>query len=201
MEVSAEMVKQLREQTGAGIMDCKRALQENNGDFAKAMEYLRKKGIVAAQKRSTRETGEGIIDAYIHPGSRLGVLIEVNCETDFVANTSEFRRFVRDMAMQVAASNPLVISREQLAPEIIEREMEIYRTQAKESGKPDHVVEKIVQGKVEKFYQDVCLLEQSYIRDPEKTVQDVLTEITAKLGENIQIKRFVRFHLGEDQQK
>ncbi|OQX57271.1 elongation factor Ts [candidate division KSB1 bacterium 4484_219] len=201
MEVSAEMVKQLREQTGAGIMDCKKALQENNGDFAKAMEYLRKKGIVAAQKRSTRETGEGIIDAYIHPGSRLGVLIEVNCETDFVANTSEFRRFVRDMAMQVAASNPLVISREQLAPEIIEREMEIYRTQAKESGKPDHVVEKIVQGKVEKFYQDVCLLEQSYIRDPEKTVQDVLTEITAKLGENIQIKRFVRFHLGEDQQK
>ncbi|RKY78140.1 elongation factor Ts [candidate division KSB1 bacterium] len=201
MEVSAEMVKQLREQTGAGIMDCKKALQENNGDFAKAMEYLRKKGIVAAQKRSTRETGEGIIDAYIHPGSRLGVLIEVNCETDFVANTNEFRRFVRDMAMQVAASNPLVISREQLAPEIIEREMEIYRTQAKESGKPDHVVEKIVQGKVEKFYQDVCLLEQSYIRDPEKTVQDVLTEITAKLGENIQIKRFVRFHLGEDQQK
>ncbi|RKY82247.1 elongation factor Ts [candidate division KSB1 bacterium] len=201
MEVSAEMVKQLREQTGAGIMDCKKALQENNGDFAKAMEYLRKKGIVAAQKRSTRETGEGIIDAYIHPGSRLGVLIEVNCETDFVANTSEFRRFVRDMAMQVAASNPLVISREQLAPEIIEREMEIYRTQAKESGKPDHVVEKIVQGKVEKFYQDVCLLEQSYIRDPEKTVQDVLTEITAKLGENVQIKRFVRFHLGEDQQK
>jgi len=201
MEVSAEMVKQLREQTGAGIMDCKKALQENNGDFAKATEYLRKKGIVAAQKRSTRETGEGIIDAYIHPGSRLGVLIEVNCETDFVANTNEFRRFVRDMAMQVAASNPLVISREQLAPEIIEREMEIYRTQAKESGKPDHVVEKIVQGKVEKFYQDVCLLEQSYIRDPEKTVQDVLTEITAKLGENIQIKRFVRFHLGEDQQK
>ncbi len=197
MAITADLVKQLREKTGAGIMDCKKALQENDGDLNKATEWLRKKGITSAQKRVGRETKEGVIDAYIHPGSRLGVMIEVNCETDFVAKNSEFQQFVHNMAMQIAAANPLVVSREQLAAEVIERELNIYREQAKATGKPAAILEKIAQGKLEKYYQEVCLLEQSYIREPERTVEDVLTEIRARIGENILIKRFVRFQLGE----
>ena len=196
-EVTAEMVKELREKTGAGVMDCKQALQEADGDFDKAIEILRKKGAASAQKRLGRETKEGVIDAYIHPGNRLGVLIEVNCETDFVARNEEFRQFVRNMAMQVAASNPLVVSREDLPQELVEKELEIYRSQAREQGKPEHIIDKIAQGKLEKYYQEVCLLEQAYIRDPDRTVEDILNEIRAKIGENIIIKRFVRYQLGE----
>ena len=197
MAVTAGMVKELREKTGAGIMDCKQALQEAEGDFEKAVEILRKKGQASAQKRAGRETKEGVIDAYIHPGNRLGVLIEVNCETDFVARNEEFRQFVHNIAMQVAASNPMVISREDLPQEVVEKELEIYRSQAREQGKPEHIIDKIAQGKLEKFYQEACLLEQAYIRDPDRTVEDLLNEIRAKIGENIVIRRFVRYQLGE----
>ncbi len=198
MAVEASAVMELRKKTGAGIMDCKKALMESDGDMEKAIEYLRKKGVASAQKRSGREAKEGVVDAYIHPGNRIGVLVEVNCETDFVANTDDFRTFVRNVAMQIAASSPLVISREELPAETIEKEREIYRQQMKESGKPDHIIDKIVEGKLEKYYQEVCLLEQSYIRDPEKTIKDLLTDIIAKIGENIVIRRFVRYQLGEE---
>ena len=196
MSITAAMVKELREKTGAGMMDCKNALQEGNGDIKKAIEYLRKKGMAAAQKRSVRTTKEGIIDAYIHPGNRLGVLIEVNCETDFVAKNEEFKKFIRNMAMQVAASNPLVVQKDDLSKEMIEKELEVYRSQAKEAGKPDNLIDKIAQGKLGKYYQEVCLLEQSYIRDPGKTVQDMVTDIRSVIAENIVIKRFERFQLG-----
>jgi elongation factor Ts len=196
MTISAAQVKELREKTGAGMMDCKRALEDAKGDVEKAIELLRKKGIAAAEKRAGRAAKQGLIDAYIHPGNRLGVLIEINCETDFVAKNEEFGQFVRNMAMQVAASNPRVVKREQLAQEEIDKELEIYRGQAKEAGKPDQIIDKIAQGKLEKFYQEVCLMEQSFIRDPEKTVQDVLTDLRAKIGENIIIRRFQRFQIG-----
>ncbi|HDK36544.1 MAG TPA: translation elongation factor Ts [Bacteroidetes bacterium] len=197
MAVGANLVMELRKKTGAGIMDCKRALQEADGDMEKAIDYLRKKGIASAQKRSGRETKEGVVDAYIHPGNRIGVMVEVNCETDFVANTADFRQFVKNVAMQIAAANPLVVSREELSSEVIEKEKEIYREQIKESGKPDSIIDKIVEGKLEKYYQEVCLLEQNYIREPENTIKDLLTEIISKLGENIIIRRFVRYQLGE----
>lgn len=197
MSVSAADVKKLREITGAGIMDCKQALAETNGEIEKAIENLRKKGIAKAEKKATRETKDGIIDCYIHPGSRLGVMVEVNCETDFVAKTDDFRKFVRDIAMQVAASNPLVVKREDLAPEIIEREMNIYKSQVINQKKPEHVAEKIAQGKMEKFYQEVCLMEQSFIKDPNKTITELTKELIGKLGENIVIRRFARFQLGE----
>ncbi len=197
MAVGANLVMELRKKTGAGIMDCKKALQETDGDLEKAVDYLRKKGIATAQKRSGREAKEGVIDSYIHPGNRIGVLVEVNCETDFVANTDDFRQFVKNVAMQVAAANPLVVSREDLSPDVIEKEKEIYREQMKSSGKPDHIIEKIVEGKLEKYYQNVCLMEQGYIRDPEKTIRDLMTEVIAKIGENIVIRRFTRYQLGE----
>ncbi len=197
MSVSAADVKKLREITGAGIMDCKQALAETNGEIEKAIENLRKKGIAKAEKKATRETKDGIIDCYIHPGSRLGVMVEVSCETDFVAKTDDFRKFVRDIAMQVAASNPLVVKREDLAPEIIEREMNIYKSQVINQKKPEHVAEKIAQGKMEKFYQEVCLMEQSFIKDPNKTITELTKELIGKLGENIVIRRFARFQLGE----
>ncbi len=198
MAVDANLVMELRKKTGAGIMDCKKALMESGGDMEKAIEYLRKKGVASAQKRSGREAKEGVVDAYIHPGNRIGVLVEVNCETDFVANTDDFRQFVKNVAMQIAAASPLVVSREELPTETIEKEREIYRQQMKESGKPDHIIDKIVEGKLEKYFQEVCLLEQSYIRDPEKTIRDLLTEVIAKIGENIVIRRFVRYQLGEE---
>jgi len=197
MAISAELVKQLREKTGAGIMDCKKALQENDGDIDKSLEWLRKKGMASAQKRSGRETKEGLIDSYIHPGNRIGVMIEVNCETDFVAKNDEFKKFVRNMAMQIAAANPLVVTREELSQDIIDKEMSIYREQALSTGKPEHIIDKIAEGKIEKFYQEVCLLEQSYIREPDKTVEALLTDLRAKIGENINIKQFVRYQLGE----
>ncbi|MEE4310530.1 MAG: translation elongation factor Ts [candidate division KSB1 bacterium] len=196
MSISAEDVRKLREKTSAGIMDCKKALQENNGDVDKAVEYLRKKGIASAEKRAGRETKEGLIKSYIHPGSRLGVLLEVNCETDFVAKTDDFQEFTKNIAMQVAATNPRVVTREQLTPEEIEKELTIYKTQAENQKKPPEIAEKIAQGKMEKFYQEVCLMEQSYIKDPNITVEDLLKELIGKIGENISVKRFARFELG-----
>ncbi len=197
MSISAVEVKTLREKTGAGMMDCKRALEETNGDMDKAIDYLRKKGIEKVEKKSGRQTKEGIIQAYIHPGSRLGVLLEVNCETDFVARNSEFQTFVKDLAMQIAAAKPLVVNRKDLPEELIEKEKEIYLAQVKEQGKPDHIAEKIVTGKLEKYYQEVCLLEQSFVKDPNQTILELLTEKITTIGENIVIKRFVRYELGE----
>lgn len=198
MEITAAQVKELREKSGAGIMDCKKALAEADGDIEKAFDSLRKKGIAAAQKRIGRATSEGVIESYIHPGNRLGVLVEVNCETDFVAKTNEFRAFVKDIAMQVAAANPIAVTRETIDKEIVEKEREIFLSQVKEMNKPEHVMEKIVEGKLEKFYQEVCLMEQQFIKDTNKSVKDILMETIGKIGENIAIKRFARFRLGED---
>ena len=197
MAITAENVKQLREITGAGIMDCKNALKETDGNMDKAVEYLRKKGIAKAEKRLGRETKDGMIESYIHPGSKLGVLLEVNCETDFVAKTEEFKIFVHDLAMQIAATNPLVIRREELAQEVIDRELNIYKIQAQNEKKPDHIAEKIALGKMDKFYQEVVLLEQGFVKDPDKTIEQLQKEVIGKIGENITIRRFVRFQLGE----
>ena len=197
MEINATLVKELREKTGVGIMDCKKALAESNGDLEKAVEYLRKKGIATAQKRGGRTTSEGQVQAYIHGGGKIGVLVEVNCETDFTGKTADFTEFVRNLAMQIAASNPLSIDREGLVPEVVAKERDIYMTQAKESGKPEKVLEKIVDGKMKKFYSDVCLLEQPFVKNPDITVQDLLNEMMAKTGENVVIRRFVRYQLGE----
>ncbi|MFQ5824490.1 MAG: translation elongation factor Ts [bacterium] len=196
MAVSAELVKKLRELTGVGIMDCKNALVETNGDIDSAVELLRKKGIASAEKKAGRQTNEGKIDAYIHPGSRLGVLVEVNCETDFVAKTDDFKSFVRDIAMQIAATNPKVVTRNEFSQEEIEKELEIYKSQAKNEGKPDQIIERFAQGKLEKFFQETVLMEQSYIKDPSKNIKELLTEVIAKTGENINIRRFVRYQLG-----
>ncbi|MBN2030389.1 translation elongation factor Ts [bacterium] len=198
MTVSAGEVKKLRDLTGAGMMDCKAALMETEGDIEKAVEYLRKKGIASAQKREGREVKEGAIIAYVHPGNRLGVMVEVNCETDFVAKTNDFQLFSKDIAMQIAATNPMAIQREDLSKEIVEKELDIYRTQMKEEGKPDNVIDKIVQGKLEKYYQEVVLLEQGFVKDTSKTVKEYLLEVSGKLGEHISIRRFVRFQLGEE---
>lgn len=197
MSISAEDIKKLREMTGAGIMDCKQALIENEGDFQKAIEWLRQKGLSALAKRAEREAKEGLVDAYIHFGGRVGVLIEVNCETDFVARNEEFKKFVHDLAMQIAAQAPLYISREDVPDEVIEKEKEIYYEQLKGENKPDHVKEKIVEGKLEKFFEQVCLLDQPFIKDQDIKIKDYLGEIAAKLGENIVIRRFVRYVLGE----
>jgi elongation factor Ts len=198
VNITAVMVKELREITGAGMMDCKAALQETNGDLDKAVDVLRKKGIAKAEKKASREVKDGLVEAYIHAGGKLGVLVEINCETDFVAKTNDFKEFARNMAMQVAATNPLSVAREEVPQNVIDREMEIYKDQAKDSGKPDHIIEKIAQGKLDKFYAENVLLEQAYIRNPDKTVKDYLTEIIAKLGENITIRQFARFRIGDE---
>ena len=198
MGISASQVKELREKTGAGVMECKKALTEADGDVTKAIDILRKKGIAAAQKRLRKISSEGGIEAYVHPGNRLGVLVEVSCETDFAAKTEEFRNFVKDIAMQVAAASPIVVIREQLDKDVVDKEMEIYRSQARELKKPEHIVEKIALGKLEKFYQEVCLMEQQFIEDPAKSVKDILLELMGKIGENISIKRFTRYRLGGD---
>jgi elongation factor Ts len=192
-----EKVRELRERTGAGIVDCKNALEEARGDLEKAVDILRKKGVALAAKKVGRITKEGIIDAYIHPGDRLGVLVEVNCETDFVARNQEFRRFVRDIALHIAASEPMVVSREELPSDVIEREKEIYRSMVQDMKKPKEIVEKIVLGKLEKFYNNVCLLEQPFVKIPEKTVGEYIKEQIAHFKENIIVRRFVRFRLGE----
>jgi len=196
MAISAEMVKELREKTGAGMMDCKRALSETEGDIEKAIDYLRQKGLSDAAKRTGRTASEGVIGSYIHPGGKIGVLVEVNCESDFVARTEEFQLLVKDLAMHVAASNPLYLRREDVPEEAIAREKNIYEVQAKEGGKPEKIVERIVQGKLEKFFQDVCLLEQPFVKDPDISVNQRVSSAVAKLGENIVVRRFQRFQLG-----
>jgi elongation factor Ts len=195
--ISADMVKQLREKTGAGIMDCKKALAESEGDMDKALEFLRKKGLATAAKRAGRSLSEGIIQSYIHMGGKLGVMVEVGCETDFVAKNVDFQEFARNIAMHIAASNPLGIRPEDIPQEVIDKEMEIYRAQAKEMGKPDNIVDKIAEGKLQKFIKEQCLLNQPYVRDPDITVGDLLNELIAKIGENISVKRFARFQVGE----
>lgn len=197
MEISAKLVKELRERTGAGMMDCKKALTETGGDMEKAILYLREKGLAAAAKRAGRVAKEGLVSAYIHPGSRVGVLVEVNCETDFVAKTEDFKNFVHDIALQIAASRPEYISRDDLPAEVIAREKEILRAQALHEGKPEKVVEKMVEGRIEKFFKETCLLEQPFIKNPDVTVKDLLHEIIGRIGENIVIRRFVRYELGE----
>ncbi len=197
MSISAAAVKDLRTRTGAGMMDCKKALVEANGDTEKAIEVLRKAGIAKAEKKSGRAANDGAITTYIHPGAKLGVLLEVNCETDFVAKTPDFQQFTKDVAMHIAASNPLVVSREDLDPGVVEKEREIFTELTRKSGKPENIIPKIVDGRIEKFYGEVVLLEQSFVKDPDKTVKDLLTETIAKLGENITISRFARFELGE----
>jgi len=197
MAITAQMVKELREKTGAGMMDCKKALTETEGDFDKAINYLREKGIAKAAKRSGRAAKEGVIFSYIHPGSKLGVLVEINCETDFVARNQDFLEFAKDVAMQVAASSPLAVQREDLDKKSIEQEMEIYRRQALNEGKPEKIIDKIVDGKLEKYFAEVCLMEQAFIKDNDKTVTNILNDLIAKIGENITISRFARFRLGE----
>ncbi|NLX64420.1 MAG: translation elongation factor Ts [Clostridiaceae bacterium] len=201
MEISASMVKELRERTGAGMMDCKKALVESNGDMEKAIEYLREKGIAKAAKKAGRLASEGIVDAYIHGGGRIGVLVEVNIETDFAAKNEEFRSFVRDIAMQIAAMNPTYVKREDVPADVIEKEKEILKAQAINEGKPAHIAEKMVAGRLEKFFNEVCLLEQPFIKDNDKTVQQVLQEKIAVIGENINIRRFVRYEMGEGLEK
>ncbi len=196
-KVTPEMVKELREKTGAGILNCKKALETSCGDFEKAIQFLRQQGMAQAASKATRAAKEGVIHSYIHPGEKLGVLLEVNCETDFVARTEDFRLLAKDIAMQIAATNPVVVSRADLKPELIEQEKNIYRAQALNEGKPEKIVERIVDGKLEKYYQEVCLLEQAFVKDQDRTVQERIHEVIAKLGENIVVKRFVRFRLGE----
>jgi elongation factor Ts len=197
MEVSTASVRELREKTGAGIMDCKKALAECGGDLEKATDYLRQKGLAAAAKKVGRVAAEGSVGAYIHAGGKIGVLVELNCETDFVARTPEFQALLKDLAMQIAAANPRYINAEDVPQAELEKERGIYRQQSLESGKPEKVIEKIVEGKISRFYSEVCLLDQPFIKDPDQKVGDVIREAVARLKENIQVRRFVRYHLGE----
>jgi len=195
--ISAQQVKQLRERTGAPWLDCKMALAESKGDMAGAEVYLRKKGLASAQKRAGRATLEGVIGSYIHAGGKIGVLVELNCETDFVARTDEFQRLAHEVAMHVAATEPRFLRKEEVTPEILEREKDIYREQARATGKPEKILDRIVDGKMEKFYEEVCLLEQHFIKDPAQTVGQLIASHIAKFGENIAVRRFVRFKIGE----
>ena len=198
-EITATLVMELRGKTGLGMMDCKKALQETEGNIDEAVDYLRKQGMAAVEKRAGRQASEGLITSYIHPGDRLGVLAEINCETDFVARTEDFQKFVKDVAMHIAASRPLAVERDNLDNTVIERERAIYLEQAKNERKPDHIAEKIVTGRLEKYYQEVCLLEQPFVKNPDQTVKDLLVELTAKVGERITIRRFACFRLGEEE--
>jgi elongation factor Ts len=201
MAVSPAAVKELREKTGAGMLDCKKALDETNGDIGKAADLLREKGLAAAAKKAGRIATEGLVESYIHGAGRIGVLVEVNCETDFVAKTDQFREFVRDVAMQIAANNPLYVRREEVGQDALDKEREILKAQAINEGKPEKIAEKIVEGRISKYYEENCLLEQPYIKDPDKTIQTLLNEKISKIGENISIRRFVRFELGEGLEK
>jgi elongation factor Ts len=201
MQVTPKQVKELRERTGAGMMDCKRALVESKGDIEKAIELLRKQGMATAAKKAGRVAAEGVVGSYIHAGGRIGVLLEVNCETDFVARTDDFQALVKDLAMHIAASDPRFVNRDEVTVEVLERERSIYREQALESGKPESVVDRIVEGKLEKFYSESVLMEQAFIKNPDVTVQELVTETIAKLGENIQVRRFSRFQVGEGIEK
>ncbi|QNK54790.1 translation elongation factor Ts [Paenibacillus sp. PAMC21692] len=201
MAVSASAVKELRERTGAGMLDCKKALDETGGDVEKAIALLREKGLSAAANKAGRIATEGVVESYIHAGGRIGVIVEVNCETDFVAKTDQFREFARDIAMQIAASNPKFVSREEVPGDEIEKEKEILKNQALNEGKPEKIVEKMVEGRISKYYEEFCLLEQSFIKDPDKTISNLLNEKISKIGENISIRRFVRYELGEGLEK
>jgi len=196
-EITAAMVKQLRDKTGSGMMDCKKALAENDGDMDKAIDFLRKKGLATAAKRAGRATTEGVVQPYVHTGGKLGVMVEVNCETDFVAKSDDFQEFAKNIAMHIAATNPIGITPEDVPAETLEREKAIYVDQAKQTGKPENVIEKIVEGKMNKFLKENCLMQQAYVRDPDITVAVLLNELIAKIGENISIKRFARFQIGE----
>ncbi len=198
LQITSAMVKELREKTNAGIMDCKAALQAAKGDMERAVDYLRQKGLAVARKRGGRTASEGLVHSYIHAGGKIGVLVEVNCETDFTARSEAFTEFAKNLAMHIAAANPLDINREDLSPEVVTREKEIYKAQVLEAGKPENIVDKIVEGKLNKFFQEVCLLEQPYVRDTDITVEDLLNELRAKTGENVIIRRFSRYQLGED---
>ena len=201
MQVTPQLVKELRERTGAGMMDCKRALVDTEGDVEKAIDLLRKQGMATAAKKAGRVAAEGIVGSYIHAGGRIGVLLEVNCETDFVARTDDFQALVKDLAMHIAAADPRVVGRDEVTDDILESERAIYREQAIESGKPENVVDRIVEGKIEKFYSESVLMEQAFIKNPDVTVQEMVTAVVAKLGENIQVRRFARFKVGEGVEK
>jgi len=201
MEITAGMIKEVRGKTGAGIMDCKAALKHAEGDFDAAITYLREKGLAAARKKGDRIAAEGSIGTYIHPGDRIGVLVELNCETDFVARTDDFQSLLKDVAMHIAAANPLKVNREDISEEDVEKEKAIFRVQAIESGKPEKIADKIVEGKLEKYYAEVCLMEQPFVKNPDVTIQQLLTEKIAKLGEKISIRRFVRYNVGEGMEK
>jgi elongation factor Ts len=196
VDINAQMIKELRSRTHAGVMDCKEALQEASGDTEKAVDFLRKKGLATALKRAGRETSEGLIHSYIHTGGKIGVLVEVNCETDFVAKNDEFSTFVKNLAMHIAAAGPLGIRREDIPEKVVQREEEVYRAQAIEMGKPEKILDKIVQGKMEKFFKESSLLDQQYVRDPDITIQDLIHDMVAKSGESISVRRFVRYQLG-----
>lgn len=196
MKITAQMVKELRDKTNAGMMDCKKALGETEGDMEKAVDHLRQKGLAVAAKRADRATSEGVVECYIHGGGKLGVMVEVGCETDFVAKTDGFKEFARDIAMHIAAVNPVSVGRDDVPAEMVEREKEIYTAQALESGKPENIIEKIVTGKIEKYLSEICLMEQKYVKNPDLSIQDLLNELVAKMGENISIKRFARFQIG-----
>jgi len=201
MSITASMVKELREKTGAGMLDCKKALEEANGDISKAVDVLREKGLSAAAKKAGRAATEGSVESYIHAGGRIGVLVEVNCETDFVGKTDAFREFVRDIAMQIAAASPRYVSREEVPAEELEKEKEILKAQALNEGKPAHIVDKMVEGRISKYYEEYCLLEQSFVKDQDKTISQLLNEKISTIGENISIRRFARFELGEGLEK
>ncbi len=198
MAGNVNLVKELREKTGAGILDCQKALTDTGNDIGKAIDFLRKKGLAAAEKKAGRETKEGLVSAYIHPGNRVGVLVEVNCETDFVARNEEFQALVKDIALQIAAAKPLFVKRDEIPAEVLEKEQSIYQAQAKEMGKPESAWAKIAEGKLEKFFQESCLLEQAFIKDPSVTIKDLLTQKIAKIGENIAVRRFTRYQLGHE---
>ncbi|MHA6529226.1 translation elongation factor Ts [Paenibacillus sp. BAC0078] len=201
MAVDAKAVKELRERTGAGMLDCKKALEEANGDITKAAELLREKGLSAAANKAGRIATEGVVESYIHAGGRIGVLVEINCETDFVGKTDAFKEFARDIAMQIAAANPLYVRREEVPAEAVEKEKEILKAQALNEGKPEKIVEKMVEGRISKFYEEHCLLEQSFVKDQDKTISQLLNEKISTIGENISIRRFVRYELGEGLEK
>ena len=197
MSINAKLVKTLRDKTGAGMMDCKRALVETAGDLEKAVDHLRKSGIAKAEKKGARETKEGLVYSYIHAGGRLGVLVELNCETDFVANTDRFTELAHNLAMQIAATNPIALDRDSIDDNVVAREKDIFTEQAKSQGKPDNIIERMVEGRINKFYQESCLMDQTYIKDPDKKIRDLFTETISTLGENISINRYIRFAIGE----
>jgi len=198
VKITSQMVKELRDKTNAGMMDCKKALGETDGDMEKAIDLLRQKGLAVAQKRAGRSTSEGVIQTYIHAGGKLGVMVEVNCETDFVAKTDDFQNFAREIAMHIAATNPIAVKREEISEELLAREAEIYKKQAMDSGKPENIAEKMVTGKMDKFFAEFSLLEQKFVKNPDLSVQDLLNELISKMGENITVKRFARFQVGAD---